>query len=392
MTSTTRRTALGLLGAIPLATSNLLPANAKPSTTVGNYDRYLKDLAAQDKFSGTVLLTHHGRPVLVRAYGMADKERRIPNRIDTIYNLASAAKPFTGLAIVQLAAQNRVRFDDTIGKHLSGYPEATARVTIHQLLTHTSGLANFPGSGDVKHVTNSVAEETAYHNARHRLATPQFTPGSRNSYSSTGFSILGEIVEKISGQAFHEYVRLNIFRPAGMTSSAYYTRPDWLTNRRIAHPYIYQSDGTRIDGVRNLDAGAVLNGGQGTNAARAFLGSGGGGGFSSAPDLLKFAQALARPGTLLNSAYTEVYLSAKYPQSPLNGGPPPKGHQFAAYGPISGITANQRLTSHGGGIAGGNTNWTIYRDTDWLGVILCNYDLDIPAIIAQERATVLGPI
>ena len=194
----------------------------------------------------------------------------------------------------------------------------------------------------------------------------------------------------MSGRPFHTYVRQNIFLPAGMTSSAYYTRPDWLTDRRIAHPYIYQSDGTRVDGVRNLDAGAVLNGGTGTNAARAFLGSGGGGGFSTVRDLLRFAQALEQPGKLLKRAYAELYLSPKFPPAPLPGMPPPTGYPFAAYGPSSGITNDQRVIGHGGGIAGGNTNWTIYRDSDWFGAILCNYDLDIQTIINQERATVFS--
>ncbi|GAA1555869.1 hypothetical protein GCM10009804_10920 [Kribbella hippodromi] len=141
---------------------------------------------------------------------------------------------------------------------------------------------------DRTQVTNSVEEETKLLRQRSREVTPAFVPGSKNSYSSTGMMILGEIVETISGLPFHEYVQRSIFRPAGMTSSAYYTRPAWLTDRRIAHPYIHQNDGSRVDGVRNLDAGAVLNGGPGTNAARSFTGSGGGGGFSSAPDLLKF--------------------------------------------------------------------------------------------------------
>ncbi|MFI7063160.1 serine hydrolase domain-containing protein [Kribbella sp. NPDC050124] len=400
--ASSRRVALGLLTALPLATSGVpaaAPARAadrsgaipKDTRPGGAYDRYVAKLAAEDRFSGTVLLAHRGRTVLARAYGLADRQRRIPNRLDTIYNLASAAKPFTGLAIVQLAQRNKLRFTDLIGQHLTGYPAATAdRVSIHHLLTHTSGLPNFPNA-DRKQVTHSVEEETAFHNSGHRQVVPAFVPGSKHSYSSTGFSILGEIVESISGLPFHEYIRRNIFQPAGMTSSAYYTRPDWLTDPRIAHPYIYQTDGNRVDGVRNLDAGAVLNGGQGTNAARAFIGSGGGGGFSSAPDLVRFAQALARPGTLLDPAFTEVYLGPKFPTLPLSGRPAPGNQQFAAYGPICGIVDNQRLTTHGGGIAGGNTNWTIYRDGDWIGVILCNYDLDIPAIITAERAAVLDP-
>ncbi|MFI0370382.1 serine hydrolase domain-containing protein [Actinomadura sp. 1N219] len=394
-----RRFALGLLGALPLATGGVLASSEIAEATagtsrggpgVGAYDRFLKRLAEQDEFSGTVLLAHRGRPVLARAYGMADKERSIPNRVDTIYNLASTAKTFTGLAVVQLARKGRVSFHEPVGTYLDGYPDEVAKhVTVHQLLTHTSGLVNhiLPGEGDNR-VTNSVEEEMRLRSEGHRKAKPMFTPGTQHSYSSVGFSILGELVATVSKEkSFHKYVADNIFAPAEMTSTAYYTRPDWLTNKRIAHPYIYQNDGSRVDGVRNLDAGAVLNGGNGSNAARAFIGSGGGGAFSTASDLVRFSFAL-ESGKLAGRAYSELFMGMKFPRKPRDDSDAATAG-FAAYGPVASISGDQRLVGHGGGIAGGNTNWTIYRDSGWIGVILCNYDLDVGSIIAEERKAVL---
>ncbi|WUI00271.1 beta-lactamase family protein [Spirillospora sp. NBC_00431] len=397
-----RRFALGLLGALPLATGGVLTSSEIAEATEetshkgprpgGAYDRFLKRLADRDEFSGTVLVAHRGRPVLARAYGMADKERSVPNGADTIYNLASTAKTFTGLAVVQLARKGAIQFYEPLGTYLDGYPDEVAKhVTVHQLLTHTSGLANhiLPGEGDDKRVTNSVEEEMRLRNEGHRKAKPMFTPGTQHSYSSVGFSILGELVATVSKEkSFHKYVADNIFAPAKMTSTAYYTRPDWLNNKRIAHPYIYQEDGSRVDGVRNLDAGAVLNGGNGTNAARAFIGSGGGGAFSTAPDLVRFSFAL-ESGRLAGRAYSELFMDPKFPRTP-RGDADAKTATFAGYGPVASISHDQRLVGHGGGIAGGNTNWTIYRDSDWIGVILCNYDLDVGAIIAEERKAVLG--
>ncbi|MFI0484193.1 serine hydrolase domain-containing protein [Actinomadura sp. 9N215] len=388
---------------MPLATGGVLASSSETAEAAagtshngprpgGAYDRFLKRLADQDEFSGTVLLAYRGRPVLARAYGMADKERSAPNRADTIYNLASTAKTFTGLAVVQLARKGAIKFHEPLGTYLDGYPEEVAKhVTVHQLLTHTSGLANhiLPGEGDDKRVTNSVEEEMRLRSEGHRKAKPMFTPGTQHSYSSVGFSILGELVATVSTEkSFHKYVADNIFAPAKMTSTAYYTRPDWLTNKRIAHPYIYQEDGSRVDGVRNLDAGAVLNGGNGSNAARAFIGSGGGGAFSTASDLVRFTFAL-ESGKLAGRAHTELFMGMKFPRKPLgDSGRETAG--FAAYGPVASISHDQRLVGHGGGIAGGNTNWTFYRDSDWIGVILCNYDLDVGSIIAEERRAVLG--
>lgn len=402
MTTFSRRIVLGALGTVPIAASGVLatggagaageravPAALRPG---GAYDRYLARLASQDQFSGTVLVARRGHPVLARSYGMADRQRGIPNRTDTIYNLASAAKPFTGLAIVKLAEQGRLKFYDTIGAHLDGFPaEVASKVTIHHLLTHTGGLTGYMGT-DVERIFHSVQEWTDSIARRTRELTLRFPPGTAKAYSSEGYEILGEIVATVSGQPFQEYVREHVFEPAGMVDSGYYTRTRWLTDERIAHPYIYQRDGSRVDGVRNLAAGATINGGFGSNAARGFVGSGGGGGFSTAPDLVRFALAL-RGDKLLDRPHRELYLGGKVSSPPLGGGPadPRRGESFQAYGPIAAAFNAQRIVSHGGGIAGGNTNWSIYLDTEWVGVILANYDLlEFPPLIDEEREAVAG--
>lgn len=404
-----RRSVLGMLGAVPLASAGVLAATPTIAAAAGHpsrgggipealrpggvYDRYLKQLAATDTFSGTVLVAHQGRTVLARAYGMADKERSIPNKTATIYNLASSAKPFTGLAIVQLAQQGKLRFYETIGTYLDGFPDDVgSQVRVHHLLTHTSGLGD--SAFDMNRTFNSIAEETADQREKARQLTLLSTPGTARRYSGAGYDILGEIVATVSGTAFQEYVHEHIFRPAGMTSSAYYTRPQWLSDQRIAHPYIYQVDGTRFDGLRHPDKGAVLNV-PGSNPARSFVGSAGGGGFSSAPDLVRFALAL-QSGKLLNKPFTELYVNGKVSAPPPPGFPddPTRPEAFQAYGPNASIYNNQRIITHGGGVAGAQSNWSIYLDTDWVGIILSNYDLTISigSIIDQERRAVAGTI
>ncbi|GAA3847247.1 serine hydrolase domain-containing protein [Amycolatopsis tucumanensis] len=394
MTAFSRRAALsavplatGLLAAPPAAaagSSTAVPAALRPG---GAYDRYLAQRAAEDRFSGTVLVARGGRPVLVRSYGMADQEHGVPNRDDTIFNLASGAKPFTGLAVVQLAEQGKLRFHDKIGDHLDGFPaEVATRVSVHHLLTHTGGLTSATSEG---RIFTSVEERTEYLARSTRELSLRFVPGSDKAYSSEGYEILGEIVATVSGQPFQDYVRQHIFEPAGMRDSAYCTRADWLANVRIAHPYVYLQDGSRVDGVRDLSAGSTINGGFGSNAARAFVGSGGGGAFSTAPDLVRFALAL-RDGRLLGHAYRDLYTGGKISSPPMRGGAP-RGETFQAYGPLVGLVEGQRIVNHGGGIAGGNTNWSIYLDTDWVAVILANYDLpDFPDVIEQERQALLG--
>ncbi|GIM94364.1 serine hydrolase domain-containing protein [Paractinoplanes toevensis] len=107
----------------------------------GDYDRYVAGLAAAGKFSGVVLLSHRGRTVLSRSYGLADEERGIRNHEGTAFSLSSAGKPFHAVAILQLAQQGRLQLSDPVGRHLTGFSADIAeRVTIHHLLSGTSGL------------------------------------------------------------------------------------------------------------------------------------------------------------------------------------------------------------------------------------------------------------
>ncbi|MBP2326976.1 CubicO group peptidase (beta-lactamase class C family) [Kibdelosporangium banguiense] len=381
-----RRSVLGMMGAVPAAmlvssgTAEAgIPDDLRPG---GSYDRFVAQLAAEDKFSGTVLLSHRGRPVLSRAYGMADKQLSIPNQVDTIFALASASKPFTALAILQLAQQGKISFYDTLGTHLDGFPaEIAGTVTIHHLLTHTSGMGDLLGNQEfmAKAGTWTSADEVMTELMKIIRKEPlAFTPGTNNRYSNNGYDTLGAIVAKVSGKPFYDYVREHIFAVAGMTRTGFYTRPEWLSDRRIAHPYTMDTSGQRVDAVRTAQG-----------AARMFIGTGGGNGFSTAPDLVRFACALT-DGKLLNPTYTELYMSPKVPQRP-RGAADPAFQSFIAYGAPAPIANNHRLFTHGGGAAGESTNWTIYRDLDWCGVILSNYDqIDLAAIIDRERNPIVS--
>ncbi|MGW0660936.1 serine hydrolase domain-containing protein [Streptodolium elevatio] len=395
-TPTSRRTVLRLLGvAAPVgvlatavtaqadgdgrAPADRIPEDLRPG---GAYDRFVAQLAAQDQFSGTVLLSHRGRTVLSRAYGMADKERSVHNRPDTIFALASASKPFTALAILQLAQQGKIDFYGTLGTYLPGFPAAIAdTVTVHHLLTHTSGMGDLLDNQEfLEQVgTWTSADQVTAELVRIIQKQPlHFAPGTNSRYSNSGYDTLGAIVAAVSGQSFYDYVREHIFAPAGMNRSDFYTRPQWLADGRIAHPYALNASGQRFD---------VLRAGEG--ASRMFIGTGGGNAFSTTSDLVRFAHAL-QSGALLNPAYTELFMGAKLPMRP-RGAATPGVRSFMAYGATAPIVNNHRLLTHGGGAAGESTNWTIYRDLDWCGVILANYDqIDLTAIIDKERGPICG--
>jgi CubicO group peptidase (beta-lactamase class C family) len=158
-------------------------------------------------FSGAVLIARDDTIETLKAYGGVEPTGR--------FNIGSINKTFTAMAVAQLIQRGRLSLDDTVAKHLPDYPnrDAAAKITIRQLITHRSGVAQFMGAnfgeGSVADVTKTVG------------AQPQvFEPGARQEYSNGGYVVLGRIVEVASGTSYAAYITENIFTPAGMTLDA----------------------------------------------------------------------------------------------------------------------------------------------------------------------------
>ncbi|MBE1530460.1 serine hydrolase domain-containing protein [Actinomadura algeriensis] len=362
----------------PVSAGTDVPPDARPG---GAYDRYVAKLAAEGKFSGVVLLSHKGRTVLSRSYGMADKEKGIRNHEGIAFSLSSAGKPFHAVAILQLAQQGKLKLSDTVGTHLEGFTENIAeRVTIHHLLSGTSGLES--PEQDVQHVFQSREEVHSYYKQRARQAKLVGVPGVPGArHAEAEVTIPALIVEAVAGMTYWDYVQENIFKRCGMTGSAFYTRPQWLTDEHIAHPYMTLADGSVVDAVRNLDKGSPSKNVLGKNPGRSFIDAPGDGGFATAPDLVRFAHAL-QDGTVLDRPWADVLTGAKIPHGPTS---------FGAYGiPVS-IVNGQWQYQRAGGNPGVSANWDIYPDTGWVGVILGNCDgVPMQEMIGQETQAITG--
>lgn len=356
----------------------------------GAYDRYIAQLAAEDRFSGVVLLSHRGRTVLSRSYGMADKEKGIRNHQGVAFNLSSAGKPFRAVAILQLAQQGRVRLSDTVGTYLTGFAKEIAeQVTIHHLLSGTSGL-NTPQE-DLRRVFYSREEVHEYYEQWSRQAKLVAAPGAPSGHAGAEVAIPAQIVEAVTGMTYWDYVEEHIFRRCGMTGTAFYTRPRWLTDEHIAHPYMTLADGSRVDAVRNLDQGSPSPYEPDKNPGRAFIDAPGDGGLATAPDLVRFAHALS-DGTVLDRHYAELFSGPKIPHLlPQEGQEPSPYPSFEAYGVPVNIINGQWLFGRGGATAGSGASWNVYPDTGWVGVILSNYDnLPLQEIVEREIQAVTG--
>lgn len=334
---------------------------------------YLDDLARKDELSGVVVLTRGSETLFSRAYGLADRERNIPNKIDTKFNLASMNKMFTAVAVAQLAEKGKLSFDDKVGKHLPGYPnrEVAEKVTIHHLLTHTSGMGSFwnPKYEAVKDRLQTLGDYLPTF-ADEPLA---FQPGERFEYSNAGYIVLGLIVEKASGESYADYVRRHIYEPAGMTDTAFYPKDQNVPNLAIGYE--------TLEGF----GGPPLAGGPRPNTARlGRIGSSAGGGYSTVPDLLKFAAAL-RQHRLLSPGMTETILTGKVPMPGRLGMQGRYGYGFGEK-----KEGGHRFVGHNGGFPGVRGQLDIGLDDGTTLVILSNLDAQIPAIREKIRKMLAG--
>ncbi|HEY0497560.1 MAG TPA: serine hydrolase domain-containing protein [Kutzneria sp.] len=387
----------GLAAAGVMATGSLLgggignaaPADADlpPDTLPGGaYDRYVAELAAQGKFSGVVLLSHRGRTVLSRSYGLADRENGIPNREGTAFTLSSAGKPFGAVAILQLVQQGKVNLWDTVGTYLTGFRrDISEQVTVHHMLSGTSGM-DTPAE-DVQRIFQSRQEVHEYNVAWARESKLVAPVGTPTDHAGSEIAIPAQIVEAVTGMTYWDYVEQNIFKRCGMTGTAFYTRPQWLTDAHLAHPYMALADGSLVDAVRNLDKGSPNPIMLGKNPGRTFIDAPGDGGFATAPDLVRFAHGLA-DGTLLARPYAELLTAPRVPHPPQTPGfraaAVPANASFGAYDMPVHIVDGQWVYDRAGGNPGVGASWSIYPYTGWVGVILSNVD-GVPLEMGQRQ-------
>jgi CubicO group peptidase (beta-lactamase class C family) len=176
--------------------------------------RRIDELVRQERFSGSVLIARQGKAVFSDVRGMQDREKKVPNRLDTKYNLGSMNKMFTAVAVAQLARHGKLKFTDPVGKHIPDYPnpDVAKKVTIHHLLTHTGGTGDIFGpkfSAKLEKI-KTPKDYIALYGKR----APAFEPGSRSAYSNYGMVLAGAIIERVSGMSYYDYIRKNDARVA----------------------------------------------------------------------------------------------------------------------------------------------------------------------------------
>nr|WP_315203639.1 serine hydrolase [uncultured Flavobacterium sp.] len=177
-----------------------------------NLAKYMQAQVEVNNFSGTVLVTKNGSVLLKKAYGFADYEWNIKNTVDTKFQLASVTKQFTATAILLLVEKGKLSLNDHLSKFFPDYPKADS-VTIHMLLSHSSGLA----MGFKELATSTISVDSAY--SEIKKMPYEFSPGTKTAYSNIGYYLLAKIVEKVSGEKYAVFLRKNIFEKVGMKNT-----------------------------------------------------------------------------------------------------------------------------------------------------------------------------
>jgi CubicO group peptidase (beta-lactamase class C family) len=334
---------------------------------------------AASHFSGIVSLAYRNRPAWTVTSGRMAGPESSPIAADTRFNLGSASKMFTAIAVAQLLDSGKVHLDDPVGRYVKGLDPDASRVTVRQLLTHTSGLGDFFKPENMETMLRARTASDILPLIRNEK--PAYAPGSRFSYSNSGFALLGVLIERVSGQPYGDYLRRHIFIPAGMTATGLDPRPlDTLAVGMTRGPRPQMGGSLGDDHPPKM----ILIGPEGGHAqppsaanalrpapgATEGYGSPAGGLFSTAGDMQKFIDALLA-NRLARAETTAAMIAPQVEVAPASGDQPARHY---GYGFGAGTFEGHRWVGHNGGTLGANTEVVSFPDDQWSLVVLSNRD------------------
>jgi CubicO group peptidase (beta-lactamase class C family) len=331
----------------------LLVACGGLAQDIARMEQVIQSYTPNRQFMGSVLVAKGTEVVLSKGYGSANLEWEVPNSPATKFRLGSITKQLTAASILLLQERGKLNVDDPVKKYMADAPAAWDKITIYNLLTHTSGIPNFtsfPEYAKWELFAATPAEEVA----RFRDKPLDFAPGEKFSYSNSGYVLLGYLIEKIAGGSYEKFVRDNIFTPLGMQDSGYDSNSAVILRR--AAGYAPGKDGLENAGFVNMTipfaAGAL---------------------YSTTGDLLKWEQGLF--GAKLLSA-----ASLKTMTTPFKSD--------YACGLFVATKDGRKAIQHGGGINGFNTQLTYYPDDKLTVVVLANVNGSAPGEIADKLSAI----
>jgi CubicO group peptidase (beta-lactamase class C family) len=330
-------------------------AAALPSgPDVSRMEEVIRSFVSDQHFMGSVLVAHGKEVLLDKGYGFANLEWNIPNSPSSKFRLGSITKQFTAASILLLQEGGKLNLSDPVKKYLPDSPAAWDKVTVLNLLTHTSGIPSFTSFPDYASL-EPFATTPEQLVKRFRDKPLDFQPGEKWSYSNSGYVLLGYLIEKISGESYERFVQENIFTPLGMKDSGYDSNSAIIPHR--AAGYSPGPNGPENAGYINMTVPLSA-----------------GGLYSTTDDLLRWEQGLFG-GKLLSSASLQKMTT-------------PFKEDYAC-GLMVHTVNGRKVIEHGGGIEGFNTLLAYYPEDELTVIVLSNLNGPTPEDIASKLAALV---
>jgi len=193
------------------------------------------DSLLQDKYQpnapgATFLISKNGHIVYKKAFGLSNLELNVPMQTENVFEIASMTKQFTAISILMLVEKGKLNLDDEITKFIPDYPTNGHKITVHHLLTHTSGIKDFTKVKGLNAISNQDLAPLELINF-FKNEPVDFAPGEKSLYNNSGYVILGYIIETITGQSYGDFIDEQIFKKLGMASSKYGSHSEVIKNR-----------------------------------------------------------------------------------------------------------------------------------------------------------------
>ena len=344
----------------PLLLIVILVSCADAQDTAKSIDLFVTAEMMRQRTPGVAIaVVQDGKPLLVKGYGFANLEHQIPVKPETIFQSGSVGKQFASMAVMMLVEEGKIGLDEKLLKYIPDVPPSWSGITVRHLLTHTSGLGDYPQTFDLQ---RDGSEQEIFKQLQ--SVPPASPPGERWAYSNVGYVTLGVLIRKVSGQFYGDFLAQRVFKPLGMTTARIISEADIVHNRAAGYELIKGEikNQTWVAPSLNTTADGAL--------------------YLTVLDMIKWDEALTAGRLLKKESYEQMWSPVQ-----LNNG---TTHPYG-FGWMFGEVNGKKLIEHGGAWQGFKAHIARYPDNKLTVIVLANLAQTNQSKIALGVAEIVQP-